>query len=226
MMREPEAPPVHVVDDEPTVRDFVTTALAGEGMEVLQAADGAAALGLLGPRGGAIDGLLLDVQLPDHDGFAVLERVTGDGPGPPDVMMTGHGSIPDVVEAIWRGGADYLMKPLSVTGLVKAVLAGRARRPEESRDIWLVGGAEPLLPRLAPLVRISVSLPEAGGTPERFRKERPLFRVRCPGAWPTERPGPGPVGWGGCRRCSCSNRTDASSAAAASGGRRRRTPRQ
>ncbi len=180
MTREHHAPLILIVDDEPTVRDFVATVLVREGMEVVQAADGAAALRLLGPGGGAIDLLLLDVQLPDQDGFAVLDRVMGVGFGPPVVMMTGHGSIPDSAEAIRRGAADYLTKPLSATGLVKAVLAARTRGPQESGDSRLVGSAGPLSLPPALTARLSVSLPEAAVTPDRFRKERPVFQMRCP----------------------------------------------
>ena len=180
MTREPQSPLILVVDDEPAVRDFVTTVLVREGMEVVQAADGAAGLRLLGARGGAIDLLLLDVQLPDQDGFAVLDRVTGGGTGPPVVLMTGHGSIPDAAEAIRRGATDYLTKPLSATGLVKAVLAARTRGPVESGDSRQVGGAGPPSRPPTPTARIPVRLPGAGRPPKRFRKERPVFQVRCP----------------------------------------------
>jgi len=112
---------VLVVDDEPNITDLVATTLRYEGFEVEVAGTGTDAL-----RAAARfrpDLLVLDVMLPDRDGFDLLKRLRADGAHVPVVFLTARDSTEDKVKGLTVGGDDYVTKPFSLEELVARVRA-------------------------------------------------------------------------------------------------------
>ncbi|HEX9234932.1 MAG TPA: response regulator [Actinomycetota bacterium] len=113
---------VLVVDDERDVRELIGRVLALAGMEVRMAADGLEALEAL--RTGELpDALVMDIQMPNLDGWATLEAIRGDPEtrDVPVVLCTVKGSRADV-ERGWALGCDaYLTKPFDIDVLVGTV---------------------------------------------------------------------------------------------------------
>lgn len=116
-----------IVDDERAIRSALSTALGMEGIKSEEATDLASARRALA-RGGH-DAVLLDLRLPDGDGLRLLEEP---GIDCPVVVMSGHGTMEDVVRALRRGARDYLEKPVGpdrvIVTLRNAVEWGRLSR--------------------------------------------------------------------------------------------------
>ncbi|HEU4395073.1 MAG TPA: response regulator, partial [Planctomycetota bacterium] len=94
-----------VVDDEKLLRWAVRDRLAEEGFKVEEAGSGAEALPIL--RRGELDLALLDLQLPDTDGIALLREARAADPGLLCVLMTAFASVDSAVEAMKLGAYDY-----------------------------------------------------------------------------------------------------------------------
>lgn len=112
---------VLVVDDEPNITDLVATALRYEGFDVEVAGTGTDALRLAARF--RPDLLVLDVMLPDRDGFDLLKRLRTDGTHVPVVFLTARDSTEDKVKGLTVGGDDYVTKPFSLEELVARVRA-------------------------------------------------------------------------------------------------------
>jgi DNA-binding response OmpR family regulator len=99
------------VDDNETNRDMLSRRLQHEGYDVCIAANGHAALALLSTQ--AVDLILLDVMMPDMDGYEVLVRLKTDNTlrDIPVIMISALDEIESVVRCIERGAEDYLPKP-------------------------------------------------------------------------------------------------------------------
>jgi two-component system OmpR family response regulator len=110
---------VIVVDDEENIRFLVGSALRRAGFEIATAETGQAALDLVAPF--RPDLIVLDVMLPDLDGFAVLERLRDAGSQVPVLFLTARDSTADRVRGLTSGGADYQVKPFAVAELVARV---------------------------------------------------------------------------------------------------------
>jgi two-component system, OmpR family, response regulator len=120
-----------VVDDEPHIADLVATVARYEGWHAVTAGNGADAI--REATSFAPDIVVLDLMLPDIDGFAVLDRLRDTGSAVPVVFLTARDGTADRIAGLTRGGDDYLVKPFSVEELMarlRAVLrrSGRARR--------------------------------------------------------------------------------------------------
>jgi two-component system OmpR family response regulator len=109
-----------VVDDEENIAYVVATALRLAGYEVTTAADGRAALAAVGGDRPP-DLLVLDVQLPDLDGFEVCRRLRAGGTEAPVVFLTARDGTDDRLRGLTIGGDDYVTKPFSVEELVARV---------------------------------------------------------------------------------------------------------
>jgi len=123
-------PSVLVVDDEPNIRELVQVALKFHGCAVTAAATGQDALRQA--QAGQPDLIVLDVMLPDMDGFEVCRRLRAAGNEVPVIFLTARDTSSDTVTGLAIGGDDYVTKPFSVEALVarvRAVLrrASRAR---------------------------------------------------------------------------------------------------
>ena len=124
---------VLVVDDEDSITDLVATALRYVGFEVAVAANGRQALERAGTFRPEL--VVLDVMLPDLDGFEVVRRLRADGVRVPVVFLTARDATEDKVAGLTIGGDDYVTKPFSLEELVarvRAVLRRTAGGPEQS----------------------------------------------------------------------------------------------
>jgi two-component system OmpR family response regulator len=112
---------VLVVDDESSITELVSLGLRYEGFEVLSAADGRGALRAVREFEPAL--VILDVRMPDIDGFEVCRRMRADGIWVPVIFLTARDATEDKVAGLTIGGDDYLTKPFSLDELVARVRA-------------------------------------------------------------------------------------------------------
>jgi two-component system OmpR family response regulator len=105
-----------VVDDESYITDLVGTALRYEGFDVQQAHTGYDALSAVAAW--CPDLVVLDVMLPDIDGFEVTRRLRGDGLRVPVLFLTAKDATDDKVNGLTVGGDDYVAKPFSLEELI------------------------------------------------------------------------------------------------------------
>lgn len=110
---------VLVVDDDAANLEMIERRLEAEGMRPVLVETGAAALSRLAAE--EFDAVLLDLRLPDLDGFQVLAEIRAKNLGLPVLMMTAHGSEALAVQALTQGAAHYLIKPISRRELVFAI---------------------------------------------------------------------------------------------------------
>ena len=116
-----QIPQVLVVDDEPNIRELVQVALKFHGCSVTTAATGKDALRQA--EAGRPDLIVLDVMLPDLDGFEVCRRLRAAGNEVPVIFLTARDTSSDTVTGLAFGGDDYVTKPFSVEALVARVRA-------------------------------------------------------------------------------------------------------
>jgi len=145
---------VLVVDDEDSITDLVATALRYVGFEVATAATGRQALERATNFRPEL--VVLDVMLPDLDGFEVVRRLRSDGVRVPVVFLTARDATEDKVAGLTIGGDDYVTKPFSLEELVARVRAvlrrtsGSAEQTgrmqiadleldEDSHQVWRAG---------------------------------------------------------------------------------------
>ena len=107
---------VLVVDDEDNIRFLLDSALRHFGFEVEVASSGRDAL--LAVERFAPDVVLLDVMLPDFDGFEILRRLRRDGNKVPVLFLTARDAVDDKVRGLTLGGDDYVTKPFSLEEVV------------------------------------------------------------------------------------------------------------
>lgn len=119
---------VLVVDDEDNISFLVASALRQEGMEVRTAATGRDAVEQA--IGWRPDAIVLDVMLPDLDGFSVMRRLRDGGYTVPVVFLTARDRLEDRLQGLSDGGDDYLVKPFDVAELVARVRL-RLRNPHD-----------------------------------------------------------------------------------------------
>jgi len=112
---------VLVVDDEPNIVDVISMALRYEGFEVASAATGAEALTQV--RDTRPHVMLLDVMLPDMEGFDVARRLGAERARVPIIFLTARDATEDRVRGLTVGGDDYVTKPFSLEELVARVRA-------------------------------------------------------------------------------------------------------
>ncbi len=118
MTQEP-GPRVLLVDDEENICYIVQLALEMAGLEVAVATTGTEAIKLLGSFHPQV--IILDIMLPDVDGFTLLGRIRDRGSNAPVVFLTARDGTDDRVRGLTTGGADYVVKPFAVAELVARV---------------------------------------------------------------------------------------------------------
>ena len=126
----PEAT-ILVVDDEPSIRELLSASLRFAGFDVLAAADGQEALDH--EAGSHLDLAVLDVMLPDMDGFTILRKLRERNPDLPVLFLTARDDVKDKIQGLTVGGDDYITKPFSleeVVARIRAVL--RRTRPTDA----------------------------------------------------------------------------------------------
>ncbi len=125
---------VLVVDDDPALRQAVARALALEGYDVVQAADGRFALDAVVSR--RPDAIVLDVGLPGTSGLAVCETLRARGDDTPILVLTARGDVRDRVQGLDAGADDFMAKPFALEELFARIraLLRRSGRSGESGD--------------------------------------------------------------------------------------------
>jgi two-component system, OmpR family, response regulator len=124
-----------LVDDEDNLRTMLEAALRHHGFDVTSAATGRGALDAL--PAAAPDAIILDVMLPDLDGFEVCRRLRTEGVRTPVLFLTARDATEDKVRGLTLGGDDYLVKPFSLEELVARVQAVLRRTGQSRSDAVL-----------------------------------------------------------------------------------------
>ncbi|WP_188838728.1 response regulator transcription factor [Flexivirga endophytica] len=140
-MSSPEAR-LLVVEDETNIRELLATSLKFAGFEVHTAANGNEAITLAGQH--TLDLAVLDVMLPDMDGFTVTRKLRANGIELPIVFLTARDAVEDKVKGLTVGGDDYVTKPFSLEEVVARIRAVLRRTQVESdaRSLVQVGDLE------------------------------------------------------------------------------------
>jgi two-component system OmpR family response regulator len=110
---------VLVVDDEPNILDVITMALRYQGFEVATAESGRDALSAVTSFRPHL--IVLDIMLPDMEGFEVAERLGAQRSSVPIVFLTARDTTEDKVRGLTAGGDDYVTKPFSLEELVARI---------------------------------------------------------------------------------------------------------
>lgn len=125
-----------VVDDELSIRLLLTEELSREGYQVATAASGEEALTML--RQITFDLILLDLKMPGVDGLQVMEEALTLAPDTVVIMLTAYGTLDSAIEAMRRGGHDYLLKPSTTEEILTSVKGGLAKRRQRLRQQELI----------------------------------------------------------------------------------------
>ena len=124
-----DAPKILVVDDEENISFLVTSALQLQGYRTASAANGADAIGLAVSFDPQV--ILLDIQLPDLDGYEVLKRLRAAGSRASVLFLTARGTTSDRVRGLTVGGDDYMVKPFALEELIARVKVALRRHGSE-----------------------------------------------------------------------------------------------
>ncbi len=164
-----------VVDDEPNITDLLATALRFVGYDVAIANTGREAFEAAATFGP--DLVVLDVMLPDYNGFEICERLRADGVRAPVVFLTARDATEDKVAGLRLGADDYVTKPFSLEELIARIEAvlrrahgdlatGQSRleyadlvMDVESHQVWRGGEAVYLSPTEFRLLRYLIANP-------------------------------------------------------------------
>lgn len=200
-----------VVDDEASIRDFLSIMLKKKGYDVLCAEDGAQGLDLFSNN--SVDLIISDLQMPKMTGLELLGEVVKVQPSLPFLVITAFGSLESAVEAMKLGAYDYITKPFNIDeiqiGVAKAlevselVVENRTLRQELQKDYQFsncIGDSEKMH-RVFDLVKkvassdSSILITGESGTGKEIiaktihhnssYKEKPFVAVNC-GAIPSE----------------------------------------
>jgi two-component system, OmpR family, response regulator len=128
---------VLVVEDEVRMAAAIRRALRAEGIAADVASTGADAIALA--RANDYDVLMLDVMLPDVDGFETCRRLRAERVWVPIIMLTARDAIEDRVRGLDQGADDYLTKPFSLAELLARLRALARRGPVERPAVLEVG---------------------------------------------------------------------------------------
>ncbi|WP_435894116.1 response regulator transcription factor [Oceaniferula spumae] len=123
-----EQPVILVVEDDAAVRQGIVDSLTFAGYEVLSAADGRE--GMEKALRASYQLMLLDLVMPHHSGFEVLEALRKERPGQPVIILSARGEEADRVKGLTMGADDYVVKPFSVRELLARVDAVLRRSSE------------------------------------------------------------------------------------------------
>jgi DNA-binding NtrC family response regulator len=197
---------VLVVDDEKNIRRTLQLVLEGEGFRVHGSETAAEALAVLANPQTPVDLAILDVKLPDMSGLDALAKIRGDEATKdlPIIVISGHATVHDAVQAIKLGASDFFEKPLarervvvSVRNVLHAALAQRelARVTEQQLQRYeMIGRSAPVqrlfheIEKVAP-TKASVLITGESGTGKELiaraihrlspRADGPFVKVNC-----------------------------------------------
>jgi DNA-binding NtrC family response regulator len=140
-----------IVDDDRSFQHGLVEVVEREGFKALTAGDLAEARAELAQ--GLPDAVLIDLNLPDGSGMELLDEFAGNG-SPEVILITGQATVETAIEALRRGAADYLTKPVDFAR-IKTVLANLVRTRELKKEIGSLRGELRRLGRFGPLVGAS-----------------------------------------------------------------------
>lgn len=166
---------VLVVDDEPSQRTVLAGFLRKRGMEVVAAAGVDEAVQIASAR--TIDLVLTDLNMPGKDGLALVESLRAINPEVPVIMMTAFGTVASAVDAMKRGAADYLTKPIDLDELDVLVTRTLERRALVSENRLLKEQLSSRY-RLAGLETSSARMSDAINTAARAASSRATILIR------------------------------------------------
>jgi CheY-like chemotaxis protein len=115
----PEKNRILVVDDEEALRTVLSTELTSEGYEVTAASDGGEAIDFV--KSNDYDLVLLDIKMPNVDGFEVLKFIKGDKPRIKVIMLTGFADLKNAIESKRLGAEDFVSKPYDLVDLLTTI---------------------------------------------------------------------------------------------------------
>ena len=128
-------PHLLLVDDEEALRSVVAERLRDTGYDVIEAADGEAAVKAL--DGFAFDVIVSDLRLPGVDGKEVIESALTRYPGIVAIVVTGYGTVKDAVEMIKLGVADFIAKPFQFDELMHVLNKSLEQKRLKSENAYL-----------------------------------------------------------------------------------------
>ena len=194
-----------VVDDEKNIREGLGEYLRLEGYDVVLAADGKE--GVQAADRGDVDLVITDLRMPGLSGGELLKHVAARYPSVPVIVLTGHGTVEDAVDAMRNGAYDFITKPVNLDHLsilVKRALERRelSRRNEElleevetQRRASTIVGKSPAIRQIFELVRrvaptkASVLITGESGVGKELvadaihnlspRADKPFIKVHC-----------------------------------------------
>ena len=129
-----------VVDDEPAIRDLLATSLKFSGFAVEMAATGSQAIETIEKI--KPDLIVLDVMLPDIDGFTVTRRIRQAGINAPILFLTARDDSQDKIMGLSVGGDDYVTKPFSLEEVVARIRAILRRTKEDETETPVIRVAD------------------------------------------------------------------------------------
>jgi len=144
-----EKPEILVVDDEPSMREFLSILLDKNGYATRSAASGAEALALLQQH--HFDLIISDIRMPDLSGLALLENIKQQDISIPVVLITAYASPEDAVLAMKNGAYDYITKPFKVDDILSVIKAAleskQEKNPIKDRDSFagIIGNSPEML---------------------------------------------------------------------------------
>src|SRR6266566_2564806 len=156
-----------VIDDEPQVREFVSTILSNDGWKVAQSSSAEEAFTMLNDQAWSV--VFCDVMLGGADGYSVLRRFKEELPEAKVVLMTGHGSAAGALDATAFGAYDYLLKPFGpeeLQSLSTALREQLTNRPERlslrsrsnrDSDIDLIGRSHAFIEVMKQVGRVAAT---------------------------------------------------------------------
>ncbi len=156
-----------VIDDEPNIGRTLRLILEHEGYAVSTAGSVAEAIA----EQGRADAMLVDVRLPDGSGIDFVRQLRQGGAETPVVMISGHGTIADAVEATRAGAFDFLEKPLARDRVLLALrnaLEQSSLRRENERLRELAGSGPRMIGSSPPFLRVLEQATMAAGSDARI----------------------------------------------------------
>jgi FixJ family two-component response regulator len=156
-----EAPVVHIVDDDASLRDALDSLFRSTGLGARQY-ESVAAFMAAAPESGAPGCLVLDVRMPGMSGLDFQQKLDDLGVRLPVVVMTGHGDIPMTVRAMKAGAIDFLAKPFRDQEMLDAVAAALERDGARRSDAAKVDALKAAYATLSARERQVMALVTAG----------------------------------------------------------------
>jgi two-component system response regulator FixJ len=139
---------VIIVDDDGIIRESIALSLSGYDFDVRTYASGAAFLDGFDPGFPAC--IVLDIVMPDMDGFAVLRALADRRAWQPVIVLSGQGAVRHAVEAMQLGALDVFEKPCEIDVLAKAIDRHLASLPGNQAAVTQIDDARTLIDKLSP----------------------------------------------------------------------------